>query len=81
MHYTRTYQERISSSNSEVSTTSPEEIYQSELIDYVYKEVTTALKKRTKGDTPGFDLDSVEVIKKAESRVREKLLSKVGVLN
>jgi hypothetical protein len=63
------------------SATSPANIYQSELIDFVYKEVTIALNKRTKGDSPRFDLDSVQILKNAELRVREKLLSKIGVLN
>lgn len=46
--------------------TSPKEIiYNSILRDFVYKEVSKALKKRSKDDGSCFDIDSKEILKTA----------------
>ncbi|MGD9534830.1 MAG: hypothetical protein AB7V56_13815 [Candidatus Nitrosocosmicus sp.] len=74
MKYSQTLEgNRNISPGIDLGTTSLSRVYQGELIDFVYKEVIEALKKRRKGDSPKFDLDSFEVLINAQKKAHATL--------
>lgn len=70
---------RTNSSNANELTTPLTRIYQGELIDFIYHEVIKAAKKRSKNDSPRFDLDSKEILIIAQKKADESLRN--GVLH
>jgi hypothetical protein len=80
MSYSQTLaSNKNNSSNSNRCDATPlERVYQYEFIHFVYKEVIKAAKKRSKNDSPRFDLDSKEILINAQKLADEKL--RKGVL-